>query len=204
MYILHNCMYNLHQFAANECSLRFWTSLRCPFDLRSKPPQFRSALWMCWHWIVKVWKPSSLLCALCFALLCCLLCRVCVSIQQIQQIQHVGCGSMRLHVCTWMGYAYSMRIMGSTDRSVRCAGHDCAILKGLMDACKKRREWWAHVSMRSLLAWHGLTGVWRCLKMFKVYNLQERFNLLSVSSQVCIILQKSPRNQGGSFASALP
>ena len=52
--ILYNCMYNLHQIAANECSLRF-----CPFDLRSKPPQFRSALWMCWHWIVKVWKPSS-------------------------------------------------------------------------------------------------------------------------------------------------
>ena len=45
------------------------------------------------------------------------------------------------------------------------SGHDCAILKGLMDACKKRREWWAHVSMRSLLAW--LDG---CLKMFEVYK----------------------------------
>ena len=27
------------------------------------------------------------------------------------------------------------------------AGHDCAIVKGLIDACKQRREWCARVSL---------------------------------------------------------
>eukprot|EP00435_Cladocopium_sp_Y103_P041749 s441_g11.t1 len=35
-----------------------------------------------------------------------------------------------------------------------CEGHDCAILKGLMDACKKRREWWFFSSAQQLSQQH--------------------------------------------------